>query len=179
MILLSGGFVLVRFFIKLFRVKLNIPYKAKLTQGLDDVVRDVDLVPVHALAFAVWAVVMVVVPAFAEGHDGEPPVVTAVVAGVKAAIAKYVGYGVNAEGPVVEKGGADEETPDQHLKTVSSKTRRVLFEQGPDTIDGKRQYDGRNNVVVVQETQFRILCEIRDCRNVCFFVFLTDYPANM
>src|SRR5271170_6051290 len=56
----------------------------------DAVVVDVELVPGEPVARADRVGVVVVVPAFAAGEDGDPPVVARVVASLKAAAAEHV-----------------------------------------------------------------------------------------
>lgn len=57
--------------------------------------------------------VMVVVPAFAEGDQGEEEVVAAVVCGVVAAAAVHVGERVDGEGGVPDEDGTPEESDDE------------------------------------------------------------------
>ncbi len=58
--------------------------------------------------------VVVVVPAFAAGEDGDPPVVAGVVLGLEAALAPEVGGGVDEPGGVEAEGDAEEGSPEQH-----------------------------------------------------------------
>ncbi len=63
---------------------------------------------------------VIVVPTLAECDEGEEEVVSAVVRGWKPPLPDEMGEGVNAEGAVVQKNSADEESPRQHLKPVCS-----------------------------------------------------------
>ena len=79
---------------------LHLLGEAELFQQPDAVVVDVDLVPGEAVAGADGVGVVVVVPAFAAGEQGDPPGVAGVVLGLKAARAEHVGGGVDQPGGV-------------------------------------------------------------------------------
>ena len=60
----------------------KVPDEAAPGKRLQCVVSDVDFPPEEALASAGHVMVMIVVPALAEGHEGENPVVAAGVCGL-------------------------------------------------------------------------------------------------
>src|SRR5437879_3854083 len=66
----------------------KVPDEAAPGEGFERVVGDVDFPPEEALASASHVMVMIVVPAFAEGQKGEKPVVAAGVGGLIAARAE-------------------------------------------------------------------------------------------
>jgi hypothetical protein len=82
----------------------------------DAVVVDVELVPGEAVAGADRVGVVVVVPAFAAGEQGDPPVVAGVVLGLEAALAPEVGGGVDQPGGVQADDDAEEGSPEQHAE---------------------------------------------------------------
>src|SRR5258706_7919163 len=81
-------------------------------EELQAVVGEIDLPPIKTLAGGGHEVVMIVVPAFAEGDQGEQPVVLAGVGGREAALAKDVGERIDGERAVPEEDGAQEKAPD-------------------------------------------------------------------
>src|SRR5216684_1484494 len=91
----------------------EIPDDAEPGHELEGVIRDVDLPPEEALTGGSHEVMMIVVPAFTEGEQGEKPVVAAGVGGFVAARAEEVGEGVDGEGVVPEQHGAQAEAPDE------------------------------------------------------------------
>ena len=88
--------------------------EAELGEEPDAVVVEVELVPGEAVAGADGVGVVVVVPAFAAGEQGDPPGVARVVLGVEAARAEHVGGGVDQPGGVQAESDAQEGSPEEH-----------------------------------------------------------------
>src|SRR6202021_1517275 len=80
---------------------LQVPDHAQKGHELQQVERDVELPPVEALAGRRGIVVMIVVPALAQGDDREPGVVAAPVAGLVPLPAEYVGQRVDRVAPFI------------------------------------------------------------------------------
>src|SRR6202042_922097 len=97
---------------------LDLLGQTHLAQHPDTVVVDVKLVPGEAVAGADGVGVVVVVPAFAAGEDGDPPVVAGVVLGLEAALAPEVGGGVDQPGGVEPDGDAEEGSPENHAESA-------------------------------------------------------------
>jgi len=91
----------------------EIPDDAEPGHDLEGVISDVDFPPEEALAGGGHEVMMIVVPAFTEGEQGEEPIVAAGVGGFIAARAEKVGERVDGEGVVPEQHGAQAEAPDE------------------------------------------------------------------
>lgn len=114
----------------------------------DAVVVDVELVPGEAVTGADGVGVVVVVPAFAAGEDGDPPVVAGVVLGLEAALAPEVGCGVDEPGGVEADGDAEKGSPEHHAdgsgKTMAGRES---------SSDGKLRETGddERHVVVLRE----------------------------
>src|ERR1700691_1011384 len=77
----------------------------------DAQVVDVELVPLEAVARGDRMRMVVVVPAFTTGDEGDPPVVARVIAGLEAAGSPHVGCGVDEPGGVETERGAQEDPP--------------------------------------------------------------------
>src|SRR5436190_18172849 len=75
---------------QLRRYRLEVAHQAQHLQHAQPVEGEVELPPAEALARAAREEVVVVVPAFAEGQQGQPGVVAAVVAGGEAAASPAV-----------------------------------------------------------------------------------------
>src|SRR5258708_29389435 len=73
---------------------------------------EIDFPPIKTLAGRGHEVVMIVVPAFAEGDQGEQPVVLAGVGGPETGSSENVRERIDGEGAVPEEDGAEEKTPD-------------------------------------------------------------------
>jgi len=127
---------------------------------------DVDFPPVESLTRTGHVVVMVVVPAFAEGDEGEQPVVFAGVCGGETAIAEDVRERIDGEGAVPEQGGAEEKAPS---------------EQGPaaNQPEGDSQDGGGDEVILVQPAKFGIFGEVADVVETSIVVPVGEDPANV
>lgn len=93
---------------------LNLLGQTHLFEQPDTVVVDVELVPGEAVAGADGVGVVVVVPAFAAGEDGDPPVVAGVVLGFEAALAPEMRGGVYKPCCVKPNCNAQESSPEHH-----------------------------------------------------------------
>jgi hypothetical protein len=97
---------------------LDLFSEAELAEHPDAVVVDVELVPGEAVASTDWMGVVVIVPAFAAGEDGDPPVVAGVVLGFEAALAPEVSCGVDQPGGVKADGDPKEGSPEDHAEST-------------------------------------------------------------
>src|ERR1700679_1541333 len=122
--------------------------QADLFEEPDAVVVDVELVPGEAVAGADGVGVVVVVPAFAAGEDGYPPVVAGVVLGLEAALAPEVRCGVDEPGGVEADGDAEEGSPEHHADGSGDGVR--WREDGSEGELQEAGYDERH-VVVLRE----------------------------
>jgi len=123
--------------------------EADLAENPDAVVVDVELVPGEAVSGADGMSVVVVVPAFAAGEHGDPPVVAGVVLGLEAALAPEVGCGVNEPGSVEADGDAEEGSPEKHADCSND----VMAGGCEGCAEGelKKTGDDQRNVVVLAE----------------------------
>ena len=63
--------------------------------------RHIDLPPVESLALRAWIVMMVVMPPLTKSYQSEEPVVLAVIARWKSALADQVREGIDAKSSVI------------------------------------------------------------------------------
>ena len=111
------------FLINPLRIRADVPHDAEPTQGDENVMRDVDLPPVHPLSFGTRISVMIVMPSFTERDECEKKAVSAVVGRFESSLAPHVRERVDDERSVVQQGRADAESPDKKLRGVRSKLR--------------------------------------------------------
>ena len=71
---------------------------------------------------------MVVVPAFAQGDQREPEVVAALVAGVVTLGAEQMRQGIDARRGMKQHGGAKDETPNEELQSGHAEGRYRMLE---------------------------------------------------
>ena len=115
----------------------------------DAVVVDVELVPGEAVAGTDGVGVVVVMPAFAAGEDGNPPVVAGVVFGLEATLAPEVRGGVDEPGGVEANGDAEEGSPEEHAESADD----VVAGAGESCTDDDLEDAGgdQRNVMVLAE----------------------------
>ena len=82
--------------------------------------RKIKLPPIESLPFRRLIVMMIVVPPLTQRDQRDKPVIAAVVAGRKPALAEDMRQRVDCEGAVIKDHSADEETPNQHLPSRSA-----------------------------------------------------------
>src|SRR5579871_5387726 len=99
--------------------------EADLGEEPDAVVVDVELVPCEAVAGADRVSVVIVVPTFATGEDGDPPVVAGIVLGLEAALAPEVGGGVDEPCCMETDGDAKEGSPENHAESTDDRMSRA------------------------------------------------------
>src|SRR5438105_3101909 len=92
---------------------LDLLNQADQAQQLDEIVGHVELPPAEAVARRAWVSMMIIVPAFAQGEQGDPPEVRGAIPGRIAAVAPPVGSAVDQPGRVVEQRGTHENPPDK------------------------------------------------------------------
>ena len=148
----------------------------------DAVVVDVELVPGEAVTSADGVGVVVVVPAFAAGEDGDPPVVAGVVLGLEAALAPEMSCGVDEPCGMEAKSYAEERSPEEHadgadeamagiegsadgeLREAGDDERNVMVFRQPD-VDG---IAGEVGSVATEESSLGVQCATReDPASVC------------
>ncbi len=118
-------------------------------QRLEDEIADVELPPEKALPRRGLVVVVVVVPAFAQGQQGEPDRVPAGVGGPVADPAEDVGQAVDGKGRVPGEHGADEKAPDQGRPAAEGQEHH------------REQHPG-HRVPTVEPTQLGVFDEVLD-----------------
>ena len=122
---------------------------------------------------------MVVVPALAEGQQGEPEIVAAVVAGVETAAAVPVRQRVDGHRGMEQHHGGNEEAPHQHLRPVGAQLRGRAFQQRAKTVQGGGQQHRHHGVVAVQPAQLRVARQVGDARPVRAETLAGQEPARM
>src|SRR5579871_619045 len=90
-------------------------------EGFQHVVSDVNFPPEEALASRCHVMVMIVVPALAERHEGEEPVVAAGVGGFVAARTEEMRKRIDGEGVVPEERCAQAEAPEKKRESADEK----------------------------------------------------------
>ncbi len=118
-------------------------------------------------------------PAFAEGDDGEDRAVAGIVVGFEATLAHQVGHGIDAARAVKEKGGADEETPHEHLPTVGAEGRGEGFEGDSETEEGNGKEDRHDEIEAVEPDELGKFREILDLGIVGGEVAFAGNPADV
>ena len=95
--------------------------EAEFSEEPDGVVVGVEFVPGEAVAGGGGIGVVVVVPAFSAGEQGDPPEVARVVAGGEAARSPHVGGGVDQPNGVQAEGDAEEDSPEKPGQAANGK----------------------------------------------------------
>src|SRR5262249_16411245 len=111
-------------------------------------------------------VVVIVVPAFAESHEREQPIVLAGVGRIVAARTQNVRKRIERESSVPENHCAQAKTPEKERQPTNEKKRYS---------ENRR----RNKVIFVQPAQFRKLGEVADVIKTRVVVFFGNNPANV
>jgi hypothetical protein len=91
----------------------DVPGEAEEAEDGDAVPVGIELIPGEAVTGGLGVGVVVVVPAFAEGEEGDPEAVAGGVGGVEATRAPHVGGGVDEPGGVEAEDGAEEDSPEE------------------------------------------------------------------
>src|SRR6266576_3486867 len=144
----------------------QIPNDTEPGHDLQRVVGDINLPPEEALARRSHKVMMVIVPALAEGEESQEPIVAAGVRGFVAARTKEVRERIDGEGVMPQKHGAQAETPHKEMPSANKPQRRA-------------ERDRRHHVVFVQPAKFGELGEVADVLEPRVVVFVGDDPANV
>ena len=135
-------------------------------EEFEAVVGEIDLPPVKTLAGGGHEVVVIVVPAFAEGNEGQEPIIFAGVGGGKAALAEDVRERIDGEGTVPQEDGAEEEAPDKQRP-------------GADEPERDAQCDGRDQVVFVEPAEFGKFGEVAYVVEARAVVAVGKNPADV
>ena len=109
---------------------------------------------------------MIIVPTFAEGHEGKEPIVAAGVRGLVPARTEEVRERIDGEGVVPQQSGAQAEAPEKKREAA-----RKEKHHGEDR--------RRNEIIFVEPTKFGESCEVANVIKVCVNVFVGDDPAEM
>ena len=133
---------------------LNLFGKTDLLEEPDAVVVDVELVPGEAVTSADGVGVVVVMPAFAAGQQGDPPVVAGVILGFEAAITPEVGGGVDEPGSVQAEGGAEERSPEDHAESAEG---TVAGAEGSSDGELSEARDNEWQIVVLREPDVNLV----------------------
>ena len=144
----------------------HVPHQSEPAQDFDAVVAEIDLPPEEALVRGGLVVVVVVVPVLAERHEHERPVVAAGVWRQVTAPSPDVHQRVHRETAVPEKHCRKKEAPEESDPT-----------EGEPQSDSEK--DRRQQGVLVQPAQLRVLREVLDDVEVCRVVLLTEYPSDV
>jgi hypothetical protein len=123
--------------------------------------------------------VVVVVPALAEGDQGQDQAVAAEVVGVVAAVADDVGQRVDAEGGVVGQHRAEAEAPGQQLAARGAQLRRMHGQEVAQHVQAHGQGQRRQRVPAIQEAQLGILGEVGDALQLGLGVLGAHDPADV
>ena len=157
----------------------EVPDEAELGHEFEAVVGEIDFPPVEALAGAAHVAVVVVVPAFAQGDEGEPEVVAALVGGFEALIAPDVGEAVDEEGAVQEEDGADKEAPDEELPAIGAEAGGEFLKEPAGGVEGEAHEGGDDEVEAVQEDELGVFGEVFDGAVVGGEVFAAGHPTDV
>ena len=93
---------------------------------------------------------VVIVPTLAQGDEGEDRAVARIVGSLETTFPHQVSHRVDATGAVEEKGGADEEAPDEHLPAIGAESGSEGFEGNSETEKRNRKEDGHNEIEAVE-----------------------------
>ena len=144
----------------------EIPDEAARGEGFERVIRDVNFPPEETLARGGHVVMMIVVPALAESHEGEEPIVAAGVGSVVAARTEKMRERIDGEGVVPEERGAEAEAPEKKRQAADEKKR-----------DAER--GRRNKMIFIEPAKFGKFCEVADVVEAGVGVFIGNDPADV
>ena len=145
---------------------LQVPDNPEPGQGHQDIIGEINLVPVEALSRAGLIGVVIVVPPLTHRDESEQPVVAGIVTGHIAPAAVNMCEGVDAERGVINQHGAPEEA-DHESWPFSNEEAQT----------GDR--DRRKNLKFVQPHQLRTRCKIRNLNQIGCIVLSMEDPADM
>ncbi len=144
----------------------EVPHDPEPGEHLQRVVGEVHFPPVEALACRGHEVMMIVVPAFAERHDGEQPVVFAGVGCFIAPRTEQVRERIDGKRVVPQHDRAQAEAP--HEKRPPA-----------DENHSGSQSNRRHQMILVQPAQLRIFCEIADVIEPRVIIFIRNNPPDV
>ena len=144
----------------------EIPDQAQPREGFESVVGDIDFPPEEALAGGGHEMVVIIVPAFTEGEEGQEPVVFAGVRRFVTDGAKEVGERIDGEGVVPEQNRAQAERPEEEREAANQ-------------IETGAQDCGRNEVIFVEPAELGKFGEVGDVVEARIVVAVGDDPANV
>src|SRR5687768_10863153 len=108
--------LLADFVINARRNRFQIPDQSEPREHLQSVIGQIEFPPKKSLAGRAHKAVMIVVPALAEGDQGEPEIVPAVVIGRKTFPTPNMRQRIDEERPVQQENRADKKAPDENLR---------------------------------------------------------------
>jgi len=121
---------------------------------------EVDLTRFETVPRAAWETVMVVMPAFAQCHNSDQPIVAAVVGCVVVSFAPTVTYRVHSEGHMPEQHRIDKESPYNELRAICSRPWGEAAYGYSSEQQAERRRQDRYPRVSVKPTQLRITRQI-------------------
>jgi hypothetical protein len=149
-----------------------LPRLTKTADNSDDaqkpqhVIGDIHLPPFQSLTRAGHVLMMVVMPAFAEGDQREQKIVSAVVFGFESPGSPEVSEGIYRERAMPEHNSGQHESPHEDLEATD------CIHRGP-------EQDRRNPVVSIQQSQFGILLKVLHEAGIIGIGGLGYQPSHM
>lgn len=114
------------------------------------------------MAGGVREAVVVVVPAFTEGNEGQEEIVAGIVLGIESAFSPDVSEGVDKQRAVKQDGGGDEKGPHDELPHGRAEGWRKSFQRPTDGEHDDAEGDGDELVEAIEKHQFGKFHEVGD-----------------
>lgn len=95
------------------------------TQAPQYIVGHIDLPPFQSLARTRHVLMVIVVPAFAEGNESEQEIVAAIILGLESPRAPQMGQGIDRERAVPQEDGRKHESPHEHSEAADGEHGRA------------------------------------------------------
>ena len=93
---------------------------------------------------------VIVMPPLSQRYYGEPETILTVIASDKTRASNNVCQRIDAESPVVQKSGADTESPDEHLQRVCVELRKVHLTEVSEASYSAHKEHGRDQVICLK-----------------------------
>src|SRR5580698_8732109 len=158
---------------------LDFAGEAELGEHPDEVEVGINLVPCQAVLGRNGMGVVVVVPAFAAGENGDPEAVAGIIAGFKTAAAPKVGGRVDQPGGMQAEGNAKEDAPKDHLDAAHD----AVVDPGAEAHEDDSTGDEGKPVVLAHPDMEAVAGEIGNVagQSRCLGVhgLAEDHPANV
>jgi hypothetical protein len=157
----------------------QIPDKAQPRKGFQNIMRDINFPPVKSLSLRSRIAVVVVMPSFSEGDQGEQPVVSTFVGGLESLFPNQVGEGVNTEGSVIEENRRDKKAPHKHLESIGAEFWIRGLQPDAKEIDSHRKKYWWEEVIPIEPTNLGIGQKILYLIDAGIHKLGAQHPANM